>query len=64
MENFKISILAQAPGGFMIYGLLIAIVYKCTHGKAPYKRSFSCEGCPSAAFCGKKECAVLEKEEN
>ncbi len=64
MQNFKISILASAPGGFMVYGFLIALVHKLTHGKAPKKKSFSCEGCPSSAFCGKKNCLSEETEGN
>ncbi len=64
MQNFKISILASAPGGFMVYGFLIALVYKLTHGKAPKKKSFSCEGCPSAALCGKKDCSLEKTEGN
>jgi len=64
MKNFTIGIFTKAPGGFMVYGILIAVVYKLTHGKAPHKKSFSCEGCPSAAFCGKTACENGEKEEN
>ena len=63
ISNYKIEIFTKAPGGFMVYGILIAVVYKLTHGKAPYKKNFSCEGCPSAAMCGKNECS-LAKEEN
>ncbi len=62
LSNYKIEFLTKAPGGFLVYGFMIAVVYKLTHGKAPYKKQFSCETCPSAAFCGKKECAA--KEEN
>ncbi len=62
LSNYKIGILTQPPGGFMVYGIMIAIVYKMTHGKAPYKKEFSCATCPSAAFCGKAECQA--KEEN
>jgi hypothetical protein len=35
----------------MVYGLLIALVYAITHGKAPVKKSFSCAGCPNAGSC-------------
>ncbi len=63
LSNFKIEIFTKAPGGFMVYGILIAVVHKLTHGKAPLKKSFSCEGCPSAAMCGKTEC-ITAKEEN
>lgn len=62
LSNYKIEILTKAPGGFMVYGIMIAIVYKLTHGKAPYKKDFSCATCPSAAFCSKAGCQA--KEEN
>ena len=63
ISDYKIEILTKAPGGFMVYGAMIALVYKLTHGKAPRKNEFSCADCPSAAFCGKTSC-VTEKEEN
>jgi len=59
-EN-PISIMTMAPGGFVTYGLLIALVNKLTNGRAIKKKDFGCEGCPSAATCGKSSCA--EKEE-
>jgi len=51
-EN-HISILTMAPGGFFVFGCLIALVNKLTKGRAPRKKEFSCETCPSAAICGK-----------
>lgn len=63
LQNYKIEIFTKAPGGFMVYGILIAVVHKLTSGKAPKRKSFSCEGCPSAAMCGKTEC-ITAKEEN
>lgn len=63
LQNFKIEIFTKAPGGFMVYGILIAVVHKITSGKAPKRKSFSCEGCPSAAMCGKTEC-ITAKEDN
>ena len=62
MADYKINFLVEAPGGFLVYGMMIALVYKLTHGKAPYKKEFSCENCPSAAFCNKA--AQHAKEEN
>ena len=62
MADYKINFLVEAPGGFLVYGIMIALVYKLTHGKAPYKKEFSCENCPSAAFCNKA--AQHAKEEN
>ena len=56
MENYKIAFMTKAPGGLLVYGLLIALVYAVTHGKAPVKKSFSCSGCPNAALCGKESC--------
>lgn len=51
LEPYKITFLTAAPGGLMTYGLMIALVYAITRGKAPLKKSFSCEGCPNAANC-------------
>ena len=51
LEPYKISFLTKAPGGLLVYGLLIALVVVITKGKAPLKKSFSCAGCPNAANC-------------
>lgn len=56
LENYKIEFLTKAPGGLLVYGLLIALIYAVTHGKAPVKKSFSCEGCPHAATCNSGAC--------
>ena len=40
-----------APGGFLVYGALIALVNHLTKGKAIKKKEFGCAGCPSAAAC-------------
>lgn len=57
LENYKIEFLVKAPGGMLVYGLLIALVSAITHGKAPIKKEFSCAGCPSAAHCHTGICA-------
>lgn len=57
LENFKIEFLTKAPGGLLVYGMLIALVYVITHGKAPAKISFSCEGCPNACNCKIETCS-------
>lgn len=62
LEPYKIEFLVKAPGGLLVYGILIALVYVITNGKAPKKRSFSCEGCPSRATCNPAACGG-EKEE-
>lgn len=40
-----------APGGFLVFGSLIALVNHVTKGKAIQKKEFGCAGCPSAAAC-------------
>ena len=62
LEPYKVSFLIKAPGGLLVYGLLIALVYVITNGAAPKKRSFSCEGCPTRATCNPAACGG-EKEE-
>jgi electron transport complex protein RnfE len=45
-----VSILTMAPGGFFVFGLLIAIVNFVTRGK-PTKRALGCAACPGAEMC-------------
>ncbi len=56
LEPYKIAFLVKAPGGMLVFGVLIALVYVITRGKAPQKTSFACENCPSAATCHTGEC--------
>ena len=56
MEEYKIAFLTKAPGGLLVYGLLIALVYAVTKGKAPTRKSFSCEGCVHAGACHDRSC--------
>lgn len=56
LEPYKIAFMTKAPGGLLVYGLLIALVYTITHGKAPLKKSFSCAGCPMAGSCHGGDC--------
>ena len=60
-DTHKIEIFTKAPGGLMVYGLLIALVNVITKGKAIKKKSFGCEGCPSAGRCS-GGCAEAVKE--
>ncbi len=58
LANYKIEFFTKAPGGLLVFGLLIALVHVITKGKAPKKASFSCEGCPNAGTCHHvEECA-------
>lgn len=61
LVDHTIDILVKAPGGLMVYGLLIAVVNIITKGKAIKKKEFSCAGCPSAGVCN-GGCASAEKE--
>lgn len=55
-EN-HISILTKAPGGFFIFGCLIALANKLSKGKT--KKEVSCAGCPASGACG--GCGDTEK---
>ena len=47
----NIPIFTLAPGGFVVFGLLVALVNKFSKGKV--RKEFGCKGCPQAAACGK-----------
>ena len=58
ISSFKIPVLAQSPGGFLVYGIIIAVMNKITEKKGGVKRKeFSCAGCPSAHLCDKSACS-------
>ena len=60
LYDFRIPILAKAPGGFLVFGIMIAIMNKLTEKKGGVKRkSFSCDGCPSAHLCTKTSCSEI-----
>ena len=64
MEHFKIPILTQAPGGYLVFGILIAIMNKITAKRGGVKKkSFSCEACPTAHLCHGKSCMNSEEKE-
>ena len=57
LVNYRIPLLTQAPGGFLVFGILIAVINKIGPKAGSEKRkNFSCEGCPSAHLCGKVSC--------
>ncbi len=60
VKEHKISILANAPGGFFVFGCLIALVNKISKGKVIKKKDFSCASCPSASACDRV--GACEKE--
>ncbi len=63
LVNYRIPVLTQAPGGFLVFGILIAVMNKLTANKGGVKRkTFSCEGCPTAHICNKTECTGKTEE--
>ncbi len=66
LANYRIEFLNKAPGGMLVYGLLIALVWFITSGKAQKKKEFSCKGCASFSLCksaGCTDCKTEAKEE-
>ena len=61
--DYKISFLTKAPGGFLVFGILIAIVNKlgAKPGEEKRTKEFFCAGCPSAAICHKTSCSDMEE---
>ena len=58
LSKYNFPLLTQTPGGFLVFGILIAIVNKIGPKKGERKRKeFSCAGCPSASLCGKVLCS-------
>lgn len=57
LQDNPIGIMTMAPGGFFVFGCLIALVNKISKGKAIKKKEFGCAGCPG---CGKASCSGKE----
>jgi electron transport complex protein RnfE len=53
LNGNSIEAFTLAPGGFIAFGIIIAIINKVSKGKAIKRDSFGCESCPSKAVCGK-----------
>lgn len=62
LEQYKIEFLVKAPGGMVVYGLLIALVYVITSGRGPKKKNFGCAGCPGAGMCKSGECEKVKED--
>ena len=62
-EQFTVSFFGLAPGGFFVYGILIALLNAATKGKALKAKSFSCGVCPMYSSCNVAEAneEILEK---
>ncbi len=55
IPNFSIGFFTLAPGGFFVYGVLIAILNWATNGKALKSKGFSCGVCPMYNSCNLAE---------
>lgn len=62
LADYKIEFLVKAPGGMVIFGLMIALVSAITMGKSPKKKEFSCAGCPGAKLCQSATCTDGKEE--
>lgn len=61
LSKFAVPILINSPGGFFVFGILIAIVNCITKRKTG--RDFGCTGCPSAAVCGANDGSLKKAAE-
>lgn len=46
------TIFMLAPGGFFVFGILVALINWTSNGKALQKDKFDCESCPMCGSCG------------
>jgi len=60
ISSFNVPILVMAPGGFAVFGIVMAAMNKFTKTKSGRRKNFDCSGCPSVAFCGKLNAAPAE----
>ena len=47
------SLITLPPGGFFIFGCIVALMNKLTKGKVREKQANKCMGCPGSSFCSK-----------
>lgn len=62
LSEYKIEFFVKAPGGMVVYGLMIAVVGAITCGKYPKKKSFSCASCSNAHVCKSNSCTDGKEE--
>ena len=53
IREFRIPILTMAPGGFVAFGVIIAIVNKLSKGTAKNLQKSRCENCAAYSVCEK-----------
>ncbi|MEE0416160.1 MAG: electron transport complex subunit RsxE [Clostridiales bacterium] len=54
LARHHVSILTMAPGGFCVFGLLIAAVNKLSRQHRRKQDELACSTCPAAAICGQQ----------
>jgi electron transport complex protein RnfE len=52
LKDNNISIMTMAPGGFFVFGYLMALVNKITKMRTGKKKESGCAACPMADACG------------
>ena len=62
LSEYKIEFFVKAPGGMVVYGLMIAVVGAISCGKYPKKKSFSCASCSNAHVCKSNSCTDGKEE--
>ena len=62
MQAIKIPVLVGAPGGFLVYGIVIAVMNKLTEKRGGVKKkSFSCEACSMRGSCNQASCGMTSE---
>ncbi len=62
LKDHTVSFLVQSPGGFLVFGLLIAIVTLIMTSLGKKAPELGCAGCPAAAVCNSAQGKCPEKE--
>ncbi len=55
ISNYRVEFLIKPPGGFLVFGLLLALVNAITRGRAKKKPGLNCAACTSACGCAAKK---------
>ena len=63
LEQFKIPILTQAPGGYLVFGIVIAVINAITAKRNMAKKNtFTCENCSLRGSCSMESCEGREED--
>lgn len=52
IKDHTVNFLVKSPGGFLVFGIMIAIVTVITTRQGKKAPALGCAGCPAAATCG------------